>query len=196
MLLDYWLDCWRRCNLKEVAGIEKDPTQVSLSPVQVNRLRVRGNYVCFPAIIVIVMGLSGLKSSYRGKLKGWATKSKEITFSGEIDPSDILSELPTYFSFFWSKKSYMICPTKYSFLLKPLKYLVAWEKLKFVSVFFLGSSFTFNFLSICKRQLNENLLFLTLYYAIILFCLMYSLNIPHSTQNPYFQDSHFGDISP
>ena len=53
-----------------------------------NRLGVKGNYVCCPVIVVIVMGLGGaknyvggggggeLKSSYGGKLNDWATKSK------------------------------------------------------------------------------------------------------------------------
>ena len=44
-----------------------------------------------------------MESSYGGKLKGKATKSKERiggTFYGGVDPSGILSELPTYFSLF------------------------------------------------------------------------------------------------
>ena len=40
------------------------------------------------------------------------------------------------------------------------------------------------FLLICKCQLNENLLFLKT--AILIFCLTYSLNIPHSNQNLSF----------
>ena len=36
--------------------------RVSLCLGQVNRLGVRGNYVCCPVIIVIVMGLGGAKS--------------------------------------------------------------------------------------------------------------------------------------
>ena len=68
---------------------------VSLSLGQVNRLGVKGNYVCCPVIVVIVMGLGGaknygrgggLKSSYGGKLKEWATKSKAATVLCESWP--------------------------------------------------------------------------------------------------------------
>ena len=54
---------------------------------------------------------------------GGGTKSKEgANFYGGVDPSVILSELPTYFSLFLCKKSSMICTTKHSFLLKPHKH--------------------------------------------------------------------------
>ena len=33
----------------------------------------------------------------------------EHLFGGGVDPAGILSELLSYFSFFWSKKSYIIC---------------------------------------------------------------------------------------
>ena len=134
---------------------------------QVNRLGVRGNYVCCPVIVVIVMRLDGAKAGgikvivWRGAER-MSHKVKGGLFYGGVDPSGILSELPTYFSLFWSKKSYMIRISQYCFLLKPHKHLVAWDKLRFVSVFLFGSSFTIYFLSNCKWQLNENLLFLTL----------------------------------
>ena len=61
----------------------------------------------------------------------------------------------------------------------------SWRQIrkKFESVFLLGSSFTLLiFLSICKSQLNENVLFFNT--AITIFYLICSLNIPHSNQNP------------
>ena len=95
---------------------------VSLSLGQVNRLGVKGNYVCCPVIVVIVIGLGGAKN-YGGvkvvvwreaewlghKVKGGHCFMEELTL-----PVGILSELPTYFILFWSKKSYIS-----SFLLKP-----------------------------------------------------------------------------
>ena len=80
-----------------------------------NGLGVRGNYIYCPVIVVIVVGLGGAKS--QGELKfivwregeGVSHNVKGGTFYGGVDPTGILSELPTYFSLFWSKKSYMIC---------------------------------------------------------------------------------------
>ena len=81
---------------------------------QVNRLGVRGNYICFPTIVDLE-GLGGVKSYGRIEVivwkepEGMGHKVKGGTFYGGVDLSGILSELPTYFSLFWSKKSYVIC---------------------------------------------------------------------------------------
>ena len=60
---------------------------------------------------------------------------------------------------------------------------------KFESVFLFGSSFTLlTFLWICKLQRNVLFyaFFLYFFYAIIIFCLIYCLNILYSNQNPSF----------
>ena len=77
---------------------------------QVNSLEVGGNYVCWLFIVVLVMWLEGakrwrsLKSSYGGK----GASHRGVIGEG-VDPLASLFELPTYFSLFCCKKSFIIC---------------------------------------------------------------------------------------
>ena len=99
--------------------MDTKPGQLAtLARGQVNRLGVGGNNVCCLVIVVIFMGLGdvevgGLNSSYGGKLKGRHPQSKrgEGNFYGGVDPSAVLSELPTCLRLYWCKKSSMICTT-------------------------------------------------------------------------------------
>ena len=88
--------------------MEAEPGGVSLARGQVNRLGVGGNYVCCLVIVVIFIGLRASKMKVivwreaEGKPQS-QRKGKDgrgSTFYGRVDPSSILSELPTYFSFF------------------------------------------------------------------------------------------------
>ena len=51
----------------------------------------------------------GFKAIVWREAEGGSTKAKGGNFYGGGDPSAILSELPTYFNLFWSRKSTMIC---------------------------------------------------------------------------------------
>ena len=101
---------WLLLNLKgfDSVSMEAEPGGVSLARGQVNRLGVGGNYVCCLVIVVIFIGLRASKMKVivwreaEGKPQS-QRKGKDgrgSTFYGRVDPSSILSELPTYFSFF------------------------------------------------------------------------------------------------
>ena len=61
--------------------------------------------------------LGGIKVIVWREVEGVSHKVKRCTSYGGVDPSGILSELPSNFSLFWSKKSHMICTAQYSFFL-------------------------------------------------------------------------------
>ena len=88
--------------------------------------------------------------------------------------TDILNlELPTYFSLLWCSNIYAQhkIPSYWNLINK------VWINFSNICII--------DFLSICKWQLNEYLIFLTLPFLNI-FCLMYSLHIPHNNQNRSF----------
>ena len=94
--------------------------------------------------------------------KGRGERTRRGNFYEGVDPSSILSELPTYLSLFWGKKNSIMYTIEHPLLLKPHKHEAACEKPKFESVFSLWIFFNIiNFLSIWKWQLNKKLLFLT-----------------------------------
>ena len=126
-----------------------------------------------------------------------------ILLYGGVDPSAILLELPIYFSLFVYKKSSMICITYHSFLLKLHKHQAACEKIK-VWIGFCPWIFFYVINFFINLQISTEWEFTFLNIAIKKFCLIYSLNIPYSKQNPSFfrfersslQNSHFSDVSP
>ena len=71
-----------------------------------------------------------------------------------------------------------------SFLLKPDKHCAAWEKSKFKSVFLLDLLLHYWFF--IDMEMPTEWKFAFLKAAIIIFYLIYSLNVPHSNQNPPF----------
>ena len=115
-----------------------------------------------------------MKGSWRGQATKW-----------KVGAGYSIRELPAYFSLIWSKKSSMICGYIIFLFLKPHEHGVAWEKLKFESVFLPGSSFTLLIFFI-NLDMTTGWEFAFLDTAIITFSLLYSLNIPQSTENPSF----------
>ena len=125
--------------------------------------------------------------SWRGKpqsQRGWWGGGN---LCGGVDTSVILSELPTYFRLCWCKRSSMICTTKHSFLLKPHKhYAASLVKNQSLNQFFYLHLLLHYWLLYQSFNHHENENFLFLNTVIIIFCLIFSLNIPHSNQNPSF----------
>ena len=126
--------------------------------------------------------VGGLKLSYRGK--GKSHKQKELLWGAikkpprELTTELLYLELPTYFSLLQCKTIYTLYKED-SFLLKPQK--------QSSNQFFLLRLFLFIILIFfVNLQMTTERAFHVLNTVVIIFCLMYSLNIPHINQNPSF----------
>ena len=123
---------------------------------------VGGNYVCCLVIVVILLGpkrqrffkviirREGEKPQTRGVFMGCRKKTTQV-----VDHWTTLSGINYYFSLFCCKKIYALHK------IRSYKNLIGKVWINFSSWIYFYLHYWF-FLSICKWQLNEHLLFLTL----------------------------------
>ena len=153
-------------------------------PGAIEETKVEGNYVCCLVIVVILLWpkrqrffkvsirREGEKPQTRGAFMGRRKKTTQV-----VDHWTTLSGINYYFSLFCCKKIYALHK------IRSYKNLIGKVWINFSSWIYFYLHYWFFFIDL---QMTTEWAFVFLNPAVIIFCLRYSLNIPHSNEVPSF----------